>query len=69
MSTPCACGEKNSGVAQVLSATTQAPREWAAAAMAGMSCTSSDCEPGASTNTALVLARISAEIPEPTSGS
>ena len=65
MSTPCACGEKNSGVAQVLSAMTQAPRACAAAAMAGMSCTSSDCEPGDSTNTALVLGRISAAIPAP----
>ena len=68
-STPKAWGEKNSGVAQVLSATTQAPRACATSAMAGMSCTSSDCEPGNSTNTALVLARNSEAIPAPSRGS
>ena len=41
-STPCACGGKNSGVAQVLSMMTQTPRSRAAAAIAGMSCMSSD---------------------------
>ena len=41
-STPCSCGGKNSGVAQVLSMMTQMSRSCAASAIAGMSCISSD---------------------------
>ena len=69
MSTPCACGEKKSGVAQVLSMMTQAPCACAAAAIAGMSWTSSVSEPGDSVNTTLVLGRISAAMPAPIVGS
>ena len=61
-STPRSCGGKKSGVAQVLSMMTQTPRAWATAAIAGMSCISSDCEPGASVRIARVLARISSAI-------
>ena len=51
MSTPCVWGEKNSGVAQVLSNMTHAPRAWATSAMAGTSWTSKVSEPGDSVNT------------------
>jgi hypothetical protein len=48
---------------------TQAPRSCAAAAMAGMSCISKLCEPGASTTTASVFGCMSAAMPDPISGS
>ena len=69
MSTPWACGEKKSGVAQVLSMMTQAPAPCAASAIAGMSCISSVSEPGDSVKTTLVLGRIRAAIPAPSVGS
>jgi hypothetical protein len=54
---------------QVLSSMTSAPRAWAAAAMAGMSGISKDCDPGASTSTARVFCLNSRSIPRPISGS
>ena len=57
-STPSLCGGKKSGVAQVLSMSTTAPCRCAAAAMAGTSCISKVCEPGASVKTAVVFGRI-----------
>ena len=48
---------------------TQAALAFDTAAMAGMSCISKLCEPGASTTTASVLSRISAAMPAPISGS
>ena len=68
-STPRSCGGNSSGVAQVLSMSTTAPCRCAAAAMAGMSCISKDCEPGASVNTAVVFGRSSASMPAPSAGS
>ena len=47
---------------------TQAPRACATSAIAGMSWTSSVCEPGDSVSTALVFGRISASIPAPMVG-
>ena len=69
MSAPRACGGKNSGVAQVLSMTTHRSRACAAAAIAGTSCTSKLCEPGASTSTARVFGLNRSAIPAPSSGS
>jgi hypothetical protein len=69
MSTPRACGGKNSGVAQVLSISTIASRACATAAIAGMSCISNESEPGASVNTARVFGLNSCAISAPTSGS
>ncbi len=69
MSTPRACGGKNSGVAQVLSMTTAMSRGRHSAAMAGTSCISKLCEPGASTSTARVLGRNSSAIAGPSVGS
>ena len=54
-SAPWANDLKKSAVAQVLSSTTSAPAACAAAAMAGMSCTSKVWEPGNSVNTSLVF--------------
>ena len=68
-STPWSKARKYSGVAQVLSMSTTAPAAWAAAAIAGTSCTSNESEPGASTNTARVFGRISAAMPPPIIGS
>ena len=69
MSTPRACGGKNSGVAQVLSMTVGMSRARAAAAMAGTSCISKLCDPGASTTTARVLGRNRSAMPAPSVGS
>ena len=69
MSTPRSWGGKNSGVAQVLSITTAMSRGRHSAAMAGMSCISKLCDPGASTSTARVLGRKSSAMPAPTLGS
>ena len=68
-STPRAKASHPSGVAQVLSATSNAPWAWAAAARAGTSCISKVSEPAASTNTTRVLACSSSLIPAPSSGS
>jgi len=57
------------GVAQVLSMMTQPPRSRATADIAGHVLHVSDCDPGASTNMARVLARISAPILAPMAGS
>ncbi len=48
--------------------TTQTSRACAAAAMAGMSCISKLCEPGASTITPIVFGWISFSMPAPISG-
>jgi len=69
MSTPWSSGRKWSGVAQVLSIITTAPRAWAASAMAGMSWTSNVFEAGDSVKTTLVFGFISAATPAPASGS
>ena len=63
MSTPWAWGGKKSGVAQVLSIRTQAPRACATSAIAGTSWISKLCEPGDSVSTALVFGRMSASMP------
>ena len=68
-STPWPIALKKSGEAQVLSITTFAPRAWAAAAIAGMSCTSKVSEHGDSTYTTRVFGRMSCAMPAPTSGS
>lgn len=68
-STPRSCGGNRSGVAQVLSITTVPPRACIASAMAGTSCISKVCEPGASTSTARVFSRISPAMPAPITGS
>ena len=68
-STPRSWGGKNSGVAHVLSMMTHTSRACAAAAMAGTSCISKLCDPGASTSTARVFGRISSAMPAPTVGS
>ncbi len=68
-STPFSKARKYSGVAQVLSISTTAPLSWATVAMAGMSCISKLCEPGASTKTARVFGLMSLAIPSPISGS
>jgi hypothetical protein len=69
MSTPWACGEKKSGVAQVLSMMTQAPWACATSAIAGTSWISNVSEPGDSISTAFVLGRIMASMPAPMAGS
>jgi len=69
MSAPWANAAKPSGVAQVLSIMTSTPRACAAAAMAGRSWTSKESDPGDSTYTTLVFARISRTMPPPISGS
>ena len=69
MSTPRRWAGKKIGVAQVLSIITQTSRACATAAIAGMSCISSDCDPGASVKIALVLGRMSSAIPAPMAGS
>ena len=48
---------------------THAPQACAASAIAGMSCISKVCEPGASVNTAFVFGRNRSRMPAPTSGS
>ena len=48
---------------------TMAPPAWAAATIAGMSCTSKVFEQGDSVKTTLVLGFISAEMPAPMRGS
>ena len=62
-------GREESGVAQVLSMMTQAPRACTTSAMAGMSWISKVCEPGDSTSTAFVFDRMRASIPAPMRGS
>lgn len=69
MSAPCANGLKYSGVAQVLSRATSAPRAWAATAIAGMSWTSNVSDPGDSVQTRRVRGPMSDEMPGPMSGS
>jgi hypothetical protein len=68
-STPWSSARKYSGVAQVLSISTSAPCRCAAAAIAGMSCISKLCEPGASVNTARVFGLNREAMPPPISGS
>ncbi len=68
-STPWECGEKKSGVAQVLSMMTQAPRACATSAIAGTSWISNVSEPGDSVSTALVFGRMRASMPAPMAGS
>jgi len=69
MSAPWANAGHPSGVAQVLSISTSAPRACAAAAIAGTSWTSNESDPGDSTNTTLVAGRISRSMPPPINGS
>ncbi len=68
-STPWSNERKKNGVAHVLSSTTFAPRAWATAAIAGMSCTSKVSDPGDSVNTTRVFGRKSRSIAAPASGS
>ncbi len=60
---------KKSGVAQVLSSRVATPLAFAAAQMAGTSCTSIVSEPGLSRKIALVRSPISPAMPAPASGS
>ena len=68
-STPCSNARKPSGVAQVLSRTTRAPRSCAACAIAGTSCTSNVSDPGDSTKTTLVFGRNARTMSAPSRGS
>lgn len=68
-STPWARGLKRSGVAQVLSAATSAPRAWAAATIAGTSCTSMVTDPGDSTQTSGVSSVSRSAMRAPSMGS